>query len=344
MTGVGFGLAVPPDLSADRPPEDRGCPRDQVRLLVSHPEGESHHRFSDLPDLLAPGDLLVVNESATEPASLGALGPSGPFRASVSTQYGSDLWLIEPRRGFAEPGPLPLAPGDRLEVGGVPGRYVAPFPGIDRLGFFHAEGDLRAAMRLHGRPIRYGYLAREYPLDTYQTVFARIPGSAEMPSAGRPFTEALLARLSERGIGTAPVLLHAGVSSLEPGDIAPPSSPVFPEPFEVPAPTVAAIGRTRRRGGRVVAVGTTVVRALESAMDDGHLRPARGFTRVYLSPDRAVGSVDGLLTGFHTAGSTHLALLAAVTELAVVQRAYRTAIEAGYLWHEFGDSHLLLRA
>ena len=344
MTDFGPGLAGPLDRGADRPPEDRGCPRDRVRLLVSRPAGESHHRFSDLPKLLRPGDLLVVNESATEAASLEAVGPSGPFRASVSTQYGPDLWLIEPRKNFAEPGPVPLAPGDRLEVGGVPGRYVAPFPGIDRLGFFHARGELRAAMRCRGRPIRYGYLARDYPLAAYQTVFARVPGSAEMPSAGRPFTEALLARLAERGIRTAPVLLHAGVSSLEPGDIRPPSPPVFPEPFEVPASTVAAIERTRRRGGRVVAVGTTVVRALESATDGGHLRPSRGFTRVYLSPERMVGSVDGLLTGFHTAGSTHLALLAAVAELAVVQRAYRTAMDSGYLWHEFGDSHLLLRA
>ncbi len=344
MTAVSLGLAIPGALGADRTPEDRGCPRDGVRLLVSRPQGETHHLFSELPELLRPGDLLVVNESATEPASLDARAEFGSFRASLSTEYGPDLWLIEPRRSFAAPGPVPLEPGDPVEVGGVPGRYIAPYPGIRRLGFFHAEGDLRSAMRERGRPIRYGYLAREYPLSDYQTVFARVPGSAEMPSAGRPFSSAILQKLKECGVETASILLHTGVSSLEPDDFLPSGAPVFPEPFEVPSGTVAAIRRTHDRGGRVVAVGTTVVRALESATDACGLRAVRGFTSLYLSPDRAVATVDGLITGFHEAGSTHLALLAAVADLGTVRRAYRVAVDSGYLWHEFGDSHLIWRS
>ncbi len=337
------GYSVPPILGADRTPEDRGVPRDQVRLLRSDPWGDAHHRFSDLTELLDPGDLLVVNESGTLPASLPAVGSPGRFRVSVSTRYGPELWLVEPRWDFGRPGPVPLRPGEAFEVAGVPVRYLAPFPGVRRLGFLRSLGDLGAAMRSVGRPIRYGYLAREYPLDTYQTVFARVPGSAEMPSAGRPFTDALVRELRARGVEFAAILLHAGVSSLEVGDIEAGTPPVLPEPFEVPRVTVEAIRRARARGRRVIAVGTTVVRALESAADGcGGLRPARGFTRLYLRPARRTRTVDGLLTGFHEAGSTHLALLSAVAGRETVQRSYRLARGGGYLWHEFGDSQLLL--
>jgi S-adenosylmethionine:tRNA ribosyltransferase-isomerase len=335
-------VTVPHELGADRTPEDRGVPRDGVRLLLTQAGRESHHRFSDLPDLLRPGDLLVVNESATVAASLGGRTEFGQVRVSLSTPYGPDLWLIEPRWGFDRPGPLPLDAGDLLEVGGVPGRYLGAYPGIPRLGFFRAEGDLRAAMGSFGEPVRYGYLSREYPLETYQTVFARVPGSAEMPSAGRPFSSAVLERLARAGVGRAPILLHTGVSSLEVGDAGPGGVPIYPEPFEVPRSTVEAILRTRARGGRVIAVGTTVVRAIESATDDCGLRPARGFTRVYLHPARPVRSVDGLLTGFHESSSTHIALLSSVAGIETVRRAYRTAVDAAYLWHEFGDSHLIL--
>jgi S-adenosylmethionine:tRNA ribosyltransferase-isomerase len=337
-----LGISIPSELGADRTPEDRGIARDEVRLLFSHAGGESHHRFWELPDLLRPGDLLVVNESATVPASLSARADFGPFRVSLSTEYGPDLWLVEPRWDFGRPGPVPLEPGDPLEIGGVASRYVGPFPGIPRLGFVHADGDLEGAMRTVGRPIRYGYLAQEYPLDRYQTVFARVPGSAEMPSAGRPFTARLLARLEAEGIGIAPIVLHTGVSSLELGDGGPQGVPIYPEPFEVPRSTVERIRSVRAAGHRVIAVGTTVVRALESATDDGGLRPARGFTRVYLRPERPVRTVDGLLTGFHESATTHLALLCSVAGAARVGRAYRVAVDAGYLWHEFGDSHLIL--
>lgn len=342
MRRIELGFSVPRDRGADRTPEDRGIPRDGVRLLVSDPAGETHRRFSDLPEVLGPGDLLVVNESATLAASLPARGACGEFRASVSTAYGTDLWLIEPRWDFGRPGPLPVAPGDPIEVGGIPGRYVASFPGIPRLGFFHSEEDLRPAMERLGRPIRYGYLAREYPLAEYQTVFGRVPGSAEMPSAARPFTSALLRRVAAAGIRTAPILLHTGVSSLEVGDAGATTAPVYPEPFEVPATTVEEIRRTRERGGRVIGVGTTVVRALESATDECGLRPARGFTRLYVAPERPVRALDGLLTGFHEEVSTHLALLAGFAGIDRVRAAYRVAVGSGYLWHEFGDSHLIL--
>ena len=341
MTGAVGGAALPAGSGADRPPEARGVDRDRVRLLESTDRDERLHRFSDLPRLLRGGDLLVVNESATVPASLPARSELGDFRVNLSTQYGRGLWVAEPRWGPGAPGPLPIDDGTALVVGGVRCTVVAHFPGVRRLVFLEAHGDLADAMQRVGEPIRYGYAARNFPLQDYQTVFSRVPGSAEMPSAARPFTARLVAELRAAGVEFAPVVLHAGVSSLETGDFAPGTTPVFPEPFEVPRSTVEAIVRTRSRGGRVIAVGTTVVRALESARDDCGLRAARGFTRVYLSPERPVRSADALLTGFHEARSTHIALLAAFAGMRRVERAYGVAVQAGLLWHEFGDSHLV---
>jgi S-adenosylmethionine:tRNA ribosyltransferase-isomerase len=334
---------LPAGREADRLPEERGLARDEIRLLVSRPDLDEDRVFGDLLHVLRRGDLLVVNESATLPARLPARGAPGDFFVHLSTQYGPDLWLAEPRWGPGAPGPIPMETGEEVEIAGLPARWVAPYPGIPRLGFVQFEGDVTAAMAREGRPIRYAYLPRDYPLSDYQTVFGRVPGSAEMPSAGRPFTHRLVRALRERGIRFASVLLHTGVSSLE-LDAAPGAvPPVYPEPFVVSASTVQAVDRARSRCRRVVAVGTTVARALESAADGGVLRPARGFTRVYLSPERPIRTFDGLLTGFHTATSTHLALLASFAGEPLLERAYRSALDRGYLWHEFGDSHLFLR-
>jgi S-adenosylmethionine:tRNA ribosyltransferase-isomerase len=341
MTDVSTNLEIPTGQGADRPPEERDVPRDGVRLLVSTVHEDTTYRFPDLVELLRPGDLLVVNESATVPASLPARSGLGEFLVNLSTPYGPGLWVGEPRWGPGKPGPLPLGVPSTLVVGGVTCRLVAGFPGIPRLVFLQSEGDLWNAMREVGQPIRYGYAARAFSLDAYQTVFARVPGSAEMPSAARPFTSRLVDLLLSRGVAIAPIVLHTGVSSLDTTDFPLGAIPVFPEPFEVPGSTVRSILETRARGGRVVAVGTTVVRALESATDSCGLRPTHGFTRLYLSPERPVRSVDGLLTGFHEARSTHLALLSAFVGGSRLQRAYEVAVREGFLWHEFGDSHLV---
>jgi S-adenosylmethionine:tRNA ribosyltransferase-isomerase len=332
----------PPALQATAPPEERGAARDDVRLLVSAPGRLEHRRFPELPALLSPGDLLVVNRSATVPASLPARASFGPFRLHLSTEYGAGLWVAEPRWDFDRPGPVPLDAGDAFTAAGLSGRYVASFPGIPRLAFVRLHGDVDRARRTHGAPIRYGYVPRRYPLATYQTVFAEVPGSAEMPSAGRPFSRGLLRRLAEAGVGIAAVTLHAGVSSLE-VEPAARSPPVFPEPFDVPAETVARVEAARCAGGRVIAVGTTVVRALESATDGGRLRPARGFTRAYIDPARGAPVADGLLTGLHDPRTTHLAMLEAFLDRRALRAAYAGAVARGYLWHEFGDSHLILR-
>lgn len=337
-------LAVPwsSRLEAVAPPEDRGLARDGVRLLVSRGDALEHHRFRDLPQLLRPSDLLVVNQSGTWPASLPARSERGPFLLNLSTRYAPEVWVAESRFGPAEPGPVPLGLGEQFEAAGLRAERIAPFPGVDRLAFYRFRGDVEAAMRRHGGPIRYGYLARPVPLAEYQTIFARVDGSAEMPSAGRPFTARILESLRARGIRWVPITLHAGVSSLERGDAPSDRQLTYPEPFEVPAETVQRIERTRRTGGRVIAVGTTVVRALESATGPGGLRAARGFTQAFLHPGRPMRTADGLVTGLHDRGSSHLSLLAALAPAASLERAYRAAVAEGYAWHEFGDSHLIL--
>jgi S-adenosylmethionine:tRNA ribosyltransferase-isomerase len=221
------------------------------------------------------------------------------------------------------------------------GRPSSPTSHGNRLWRATVTGDVTTELRLHGRPIAYGYLDRRYPLAAYQSVFSVHPGSAEMPSAGRPFTPELVTTLVARGIQVAPVTLHTGVSSQEAGE------PPMPEWFEVTASTARIVRETKRAGGRVVAVGTTVTRALESAWvrrgrRGGTVRAARGWTDRVVTPQHPPAVVDGLVTGWHDPHASHLLLVEAVAGRALTQRAYDEAVAAGYLWHEFGDSALLL--
>jgi S-adenosylmethionine:tRNA ribosyltransferase-isomerase len=337
----------PRALQAAGPPERRGLERDEVRLLVTTERGHEHARFRDLPRFLAPGTLLVVNTSATLPASLPARHARlGLLVANVSTHYGGGLYLVECRKSAAEPGPLDLEAGDVLDVAGFPARLVAPHPGLPRLWFVRVgsdQSDLRRAMERAGAPIRYGYLEPPYPpLAAYQTLFARAPGSAEMPSAARPFTARVVDALRAKGIALAGVTLHAGVSSheLEADEVE--EQVLYAEPFAVPERTAEAVTAVRREGRPVIAVGTTVVRALESAWDGERVRAAAGFTRLLVHPGRPVQTVDGLITGLHDPLASHLAMLYAVAPKELVRAGYAEAVREGYLWHEFGDSHLLL--
>jgi len=332
----------PEELQATEPPEAQGRSRDDVRLLVSTPDGHTHTTFHDLPRFLDPGDVIVVNDSATLPASLHAKGGPGRFLLNVSTRFGAKLWLTEPRWSTGEPGPLPLRPGDRITACDEGVRVISAYPGAERLWF--VEGDLARAMSRCGEPIRYGYVEAGQPLSAYQSIFATAPGSAEMPSAARPFTQQIVEALRDRGIAVAKIRLHTGVSSLEieEEDIEEHVWP--PEPFRVSAQAAEAVNAAHERGNRVVAIGTTVVRALESAWseDDERVVPRAGFTRVVVQPSRGVHAVDGLLTGFHDPGASHLAMLYAVAGKDLVRDGYEQAVKGAYKWHEFGDSHLLL--
>jgi S-adenosylmethionine:tRNA ribosyltransferase-isomerase len=339
----------PETRAATAPPETRGLARDEIRLMVSTPHRHQHGQFLDLAQYLKPGDLLVVNESATLPASLPAHGPQGAFLLNLSTHYGNRLWLTEPRWNSATPGnacpdKFPVRAGEVIEVAGLPARVIVPYPGLPRLWFVQFEGDVHAAMKRFGRPIMYGYIETPPGLDFYQTIFATTPGSAEMPSAARPCTRRVLESLTARGVQIAPILLHTGVSSLEVETDIVEEHPLYPEPFWVPGETARAVNAARAEGRRVIAVGTTVVRALESAWDAcaRKVRSVSGFTRVYIHPQRGVQVVDGLLTGMHDPVTSHLAMLYAIAGKELIQDAYREALEQGYLWHEFGDSHLIV--
>ncbi len=337
---------LPDELNATSPPETRGVARDAVRLLVASESGTTHARFADLPLFLREGDLVVVNNSATLPAAVDGRRESGPVTVHFSTALDDGTWLVELRPGRPAAGPVRdaragefvwLPDGDLTLLEGYPGGGARS----ERLWRARVDvpGTVRSYVAAHGHPISYAYLQSHPSLDAFQTVFAREPGSAEMPSAGRPFSDRLVTELVVRGVVVAPITLHTGVSSLEEGE-AP-----LPEPFHVPAATARLVNLTRAAGGRVIAVGTTVTRALESAaLPDGTVAPAAGWTDLVLSPDRPARVVDGLVTGWHAPGASHLMLLESVAGADLVQRAYAEAVRARYLWHEFGDSCLLLPA
>jgi S-adenosylmethionine:tRNA ribosyltransferase-isomerase len=337
-------FTLPPDAEATSPPEWRGLARDEVRLLAVTPGHVAHHRFRDLPDLLAPGDLVVVNTSETLPARVLARRADGlVVPLHVSTQLDDGDWVVELRRPDnagpdlgAEPGSVLALPGG-LALTLVEGHPEPRRP--SRLWRARPSEPVRttAYLPVHGRPVGYGYLDGDYPLAARQNVWATEPGSAEMASAGRPFSADVVVRLVARGVVVAPLVLHTGVSSPELHE------PPYPERFAVPEPTARLVRSTRAAGGRVVAVGTTVTRALETAAGpDGDVRAAAGWTSLVLGPDRPARVVTGLVTGLHAPEASHLQLLEAVAGRCLVARAYEAAVAERYLWHEFGDSMLFL--
>ncbi len=326
---------LPRALEANLPPEVRGGARDDVRLMVSTPSGIIHQRFRRLAEFLRSGDLLVVNTSATIPAALSATREDGTsFMIHLSTRLPAGLSVVEPRnvQGLGREH-LRLDGGGHVDL-------LAPYLGSHRLWIarFELADPLLVYLGKYGKPITYRHSSAEWPLETYQNVYACEPGSAEMASAGRPITFELLSRLRNNGVEIASLVLHAGVSSPEAFE------PPYEEEFDVPAETALAVGRVRRHGGRIIAVGTTVVRALESSLDArGRVVAARGWTDLVVTPQRGITSVDGILTGFHEPKSSHLAMLETIAGERVVRESYAAALERGYLWHEFGDSHLLMK-
>ncbi|MBQ0969510.1 MULTISPECIES: S-adenosylmethionine:tRNA ribosyltransferase-isomerase [Streptomyces] len=368
-----LAVRVPEELSARVPVEQRepGLDRDGVRLLVSRGTEVSHHAFAELPGLLRAGDLLVVNTSPTLAAAVD--GRVGHARVVVhfSTRGDDGRWAVELRepdgqgttRARAEAaGVISLRTRARAEGEGVAGRGCGGLAGTrvrlpggarlvleeplsargERLWWARVSGaGVPALLREHGRPIRYSYTERDQPLSVYQTVFA-LPyadgtGSAEMPSAARPFTARLVAELVSRGVQFAPVTLHTGVASAESHE------PPYPERFAVPETSARLINAARAGDGRVVAVGTTAVRAVESAAGaDGVVRARAGWTDLVVTPERGVRVVEGLLTGLHEPEASHLLMLEAVAGRAAIDRGYEAAVRGRYLWHEFGDVHLLL--
>ena len=338
---------APRDATAPAPAEARGLARDEVRMLIARPDQLTHATFRDLPDHLEPGDLVVFNDSATiNAAADGILMGHGPIVVHVATTLDSGERVVELRTApDARRAILDAQPGDIVRLGRVAMSLRAPYPSEhssptgngNRLWRVEVWGNLNRHLRQCGRPIAYGYLDRAYPLEAYQSVFSARPGSAEMPSAGRPFTRDVVTRLVTRGVRLAPITLHTGVSSQEAGE-----GPQ-PEWFEVPAATAAVVNSTRSEGGRVVAVGTTVTRALESSVQHGLAVSSSGWTERVVTADDPPQLVGGLITGWHDPHASHLLLVEAVAGADLTQAAYDAAVRAHYRWHEFGDSALLLR-
>ncbi|MDQ4038305.1 MAG: S-adenosylmethionine:tRNA ribosyltransferase-isomerase [Actinomycetota bacterium] len=343
-------FVLPDNSVAAEPAEYRGLERDEVRLLAATSTGISSHRFYELPELLEPGDLLVINTSPTLPAAIDAVLQNGEHRrVHVSTALDNRDWVIEVRQVDNSGPERGLNAGATMQIpGGRQLRLLHPYPDASasrtRLWRAASPSDIShgSYLRRYGSPITYGYQPRSLPLSDYQTLYAMDAetdpvGSAEMASAGRPISARLLARAAARGIAVTPIILHAGVSSPESHE------PPTPERFVVPRSTGRLVEATRVAGGRVVAVGTTVVRALETAArPNGGVPATQGWTDLVMGPGRPPRVVTGLVSGLHEPEASHLLLLEAVAGQQLVAEAYLAAVAEHYLWHEFGDSMLFL--
>lgn len=345
---------LPPELEASEPPEARGLARDEVRLMVSYHANNRvvHTQFRHIGEFLEPGDLLVINTSGTMNAALNATRTDGmALELHLSTHLPADLWVVE-ARAFNGKTTRPFYNIKQGEVLQLPGGAEVTF----HVPYLHSRGDrddmgphrlwiatlnlprpLHEYLEQHGFPIRYSYVKEGWPLSYYQTVYATEKGSAEMPSAGRAFTAELITQLVARGVQVAPLLLHMGVASLE--DHEPP----YEEFYRVPLETARLVNTARSHGKRVVAVGTTVVRAIETVTDEtGVAHPGEGWTKLIVTPQRGMRAVNAMITGLHEPCATHLAMLEALAGLEHLKITYREALRERYLWHEFGDLHLIL--
>ena len=359
-TGRGLGLDtlafdLPPHLEAHEPPEARGLARDEVRLMVSYLSTNRlvHTRFRQIGSFLTAGDVVVINTSGTLNAALNATRSDGtPLELHLSTHLPADLWSVELRQ-LSDKGTQPYYQATRGEMLHLPDKasvtLLAPARGVsDRvtasdsptrlwLATLNLPYPLQDYLTRHGFPIRYSYVKQFWPIEYYQTVYTTEPGSAEMPSAGRPFTAKLIAQLVAHGVQFAPLLLHTGVASLEAHE------PPYEEYYRVPLESARLINAARAAGRRVIAVGTTCVRALETVIDSGGtIHPGEGWTRTIVTPERGIRSVTGMLTGLHEPHASHLAMLEALAGRAHLQMTYAEALRERYLWHEFGDVHLML--
>jgi len=330
---------------AHQPAEFRDQRRDQVRLMVlPRCEGSIiHTHFTVLGEFLRSGDVLVVNNSRTLPALLRARDELGnPLEVRLARRRSADSWdalLLDGRQRVGRA-------GMRLDFGqGLAGQVLAAAPDLPFLWQVQFEPCCMPLLDLIyrlGEPVRYSYIQETYPIDLYQTVYAAEPGSVEMPSAGRPFSWELLLALQRQGIELATITLHTGLSSTRDDELDA-THPVYAEEFRVPEQTAQLVNAAHANGGRVIAVGTTVVRALETAVQpNGNVRPASGWTRLHINAGYRLRAVDALLTGFHEPRSSHLDLLSALVDPERLQAAYREAIQQGYLWHEFGDVNLII--
>ena len=344
-----FSFTLPPELAADEPPERRGIARDEVRLLViDRASGQLEHtRFDHFGEFLRADDLLVFNSSRTLPASLSGCVEHGPcIEIRLAEHLPDDSWLALLRCQSGDPFSCGLRPKMLVDLGqGLTATIRMRdehIPRLWQLSFSKSGSELINAFYLVGRPVRYEYVSAPWGLDYYQTVYAREPGSAEMPSAGRAFTWRLLFDLQRRGVETAYIVLHTGLSSYLDEELDA-QHPASEEEYFVSERAADKINEAHARGGRVIAVGTTVVRTLESAADEQkRVQAGHGYTRLHITANHTLKAVDGLLTGLHEPEASHLDLLTSFLPAEKIKEAYQEAVRQKYLWHEFGDLNLIL--
>jgi len=352
LSNIEFSL--PPELEASAPPEARGLRRDQVRLMVSNYSTDhiEHTRFYNFHKFLNEWDVLVINTSRTRNSALLATRSDGTLlELHLSIHLDDDLWTVEVR-SMDEAGKTKhfedVHPGETLRLPGsanviLQEPYVSDCNDNSKpsetlwLARVEFPQDVDEYLARHGFPIRYNYVKERWPLSFYQTVYATEPGSAEMPSAGRPFTSKVLKQLESKGIQIAPLVLHTGVSNIDTHE------PPYKEFYRVTSETAQMVNEARASGHRIVAVGTTAIRALESVTNgDGKTHAGEGWTCLVIASPRGLRAVNALLTGMHEPEATHLAMLEALAGESHIKVAYEEALRKGYLWHEFGDLHLIL--
>jgi S-adenosylmethionine:tRNA ribosyltransferase-isomerase len=344
-----FSFTLPPELAAREPAERRGLSRDGVRLLVvsRHTGGVEHAQFRQLENYLRPGDLLVFNSSRTIPAILdGCVASAGQcVEVRLAEHLPDDSWLALLLCCGADRFGCGLREGMRIVFGGdlsaVVGERDWHIPRLWRIRFSASGTELFDLLYRLGRPVSYEHVSAPWRLDYYQTVYACEPGSAEMPSAGRAFSWRMLLGLRQRGVETARIVLHTGLSSYLDDDLDY-KHPAPEEEYFISGAAADRVNGARESGHRVIAVGTTVVRALESAASPGGtVRPGHRYTRLRVTADHSLRAVDGLLTGLHEPEASHLDLLTAFLPAERIHGAYREAVRQRYLWHEFGDLNLI---
>lgn len=336
-----FDFELPQDLIAEHPVE----PRDAARLLVVGGDGTLQHRiFRDLPDLLEPGDLLVVNDTRVIPARLIGHKGEGKVEVTLVQPAGDSLW-----RALARPG-RKLAPGTRIDFApGFAATVVAKGEMGEVILVFEAGGTgLADLLERHGAmPLPPYIKRREGPQaqdrNDYQTVYAREAGAVAAPTAGLHFTADLLDRLEARGIGRATVTLHVGLGTFQPMRVDDTDDHVMHSEWgRVTPETAAAVNACRASGGRIVAVGTTSVRLLESAArEDGVLEAFEGETAIFITPGYRFRAVDRMVTNFHLPQSTLFMLVCAFSGTDTMKAAYGAAIDQGYRFYSYGDACLL---
>jgi S-adenosylmethionine:tRNA ribosyltransferase-isomerase len=350
ITGDSITFSLPDELSAKEPSEKRGLARDQVRLMViDRKNGDLiHTRFDRLNDFLKDGDLLVFNSSRTLPSALRGTDTADghPVEVRLAEHLPDNTWLAFLLYNKMEPMKYAFHEGMiiRFESGlqAVVLSQDVRIPKLWKIRFSASGTNLIDIIYKIGEPICYSYISTPWDLDYYQTVYAKEPGSAEMPSAGRAFTWKMIFNLKTHGIKTCFITLHTGLSSYLDKEFD--RKHLIPEEeFFISKSTAQMIHLTHQNGGRVIAVGTTVVKALESALqENGQVKAVHDYTQLHITGQSKLKVVDALLTGLHEEATSHLELLTAFLPASQIKTAYEEAIRLKYLWHEFGDLNLII--